>query len=450
MCDLAKSMNLPVIKRGYPIFLLITMIPLFLWADDAPVVLDPIDSSNVIPVYNNDIRMVREHIDMYIEKHNTWKRTGYTWNYDLKVKVEYEFKNTGKAQNVTMGFPNSAAYKKVGIYNHIDYPIEDFTAIVDGQTLPVVSKKSSKLTLPEANGLKKYTKYECFEISFAAGEKKRVINTYSTKCIQTARYVLETGALWKGRIDQASVTIHLDRLPRHDILPRTLFSQNEYTQTNSLFISPGKYKINDNKIEMIFKNIEPDFNIEIGFQRNFLRDIWATSTLDEENFEEALYSGYNLCDGKPETCWAEGKSGSGENERVVITLNRYNESNKKYPEDFWGYFTTNRIGIINGYAKSEETFKNNNRAKKIKITIPKIPHYLTLGKLPDNVHIQYPETAMKDKTFIMELKDTAQMQYLQFDEPVPVKKVELEILEVYRGEKYNDTCISEVSIEPAI
>lgn len=100
-----------------------------------------------------------------------------------------------------------------------------------------------------------------------------------------------------------------------------------------------------------------------------------------------------------------------------------------YPEGYQGFF--DGICIINGYAKNEELFKANSRVKKLKLTI-------------DN-----------DVTYIIELEDTYNLQlidisYSQKPSFEIIKPIELtfEILEVYPGEKYEDTVLT--TIYPSI
>jgi hypothetical protein len=42
------------------------------------------------------------------------------------------------------------------------------------------------------------------------------------------------------------------------------------------------------------------------------------------------------------------------------------------------------------------------------------------------------------------LKETTEMQYIELPKPLPVSQLELTILDVYSGRRYDDTCIAEV------
>ncbi len=81
--------------------------------------------------------------------------------------------------------------------------------------------------------------------------------------------------------------------------------------------------------------------------------------------------------------------------------------------------------LINGYARSEEIYKANNRVRKIEVAFD--------GK-------KYP--------IEMEFKDMVMHpQIIEFHQPITAEKVRITILDVYQGSKYNDTCISEISFE---
>jgi hypothetical protein len=79
--------------------------------------------------------------------------------------------------------------------------------------------------------------------------------------------------------------------------------------------------------------------------------------------------------------------------------------------------------IIAGYAKSDKIFNANNRIKEIKISFSS--HYSQIATLADN----------------------QQYQRIEFNMGPPTTMVKLTILDVYKGSKYNDACISEIEFE---
>ena len=133
-------------------------------------------------------------------------------------------------------------------------------------------------------------------------------------------------------------------------------------------------------------------------------------TYDIANFNEIFYEGhYDL---------------------NVLVKNQYNTLvvKKDYgyydnvPKSF--YFEIPNMLIMNGNNESKEEYKNNSRAKKIKVTMN------------------------KEKEYIFELKDTNKVQvfdigYKQENIEKPVN-IEIEVIDTYKGEKTNDVYISDI------
>lgn len=122
--------------------------------------------------------------------------------------------------------------------------------------------------------------------------------------------------------------------------------------------------------------------------------------LEEKNIKYLPQNLNNISIGKP---WVEGLEGSG----IGIKIKIKNANN------------FSKIIISNGFvSRKTQTYYNNNRVKKIKIN--------NLKKI--------------DEPTIIELEDTANPQ--EFALNFSTNEIELEILAVYKGEKYDDTCIN--------
>ncbi len=145
----------------------------------------------------------------------------------------------------------------------------------------------------------------------------------------------------------------------------------------------------------------------------------------------------HITDNNPSTAWADGVKGSGIGEVVVV---------EQISDILW---------IWGGYGKSKELYAANNRPAKIKIYIlgtfchdctPEIcmtSHMVVLATreivLKDVNAFQsvsLPEFSIKDNTIDCPGRGTDPEQYREL--------VAIEILSVYRGTKYDDTCITEV------
>jgi hypothetical protein len=149
-----------------------------------------------------------------------------------------------------------------------------------------------------------------------------------------------------------------------------------------------------------------------------------------------MYSGYSAVDGNSATAWVEGAEGHGKGELLVIT--RLDLSKK--------------IEILSGFGKSQSLFVANSRPKTINIHIVRaLPQAGGQSQCGDNY-----EALKIISTSKVILKDINQFQPL----PIPPFKKEtylfqdeqwdyqywlmIEIIDVYPGTKYQDTCISEI------
>lgn len=116
-----------------------------------------------------------------------------------------------------------------------------------------------------------------------------------------------------------------------------------------------------------------------------------------------------VIDNKVNTAWVEGAKGNGVGEWIQLSSDKV--------------ATLSGIEIVAGYAKSSNLFKQNNRIKKIEISFS------------------------NGTSVVKTLKDNIMgFQKINFSTPVTSKIVKIKILDVYKGSKYNDTCISEIKL----
>ncbi len=392
--------------------ILIIICSSIIYADDAPVI--PAQSGTVTPIYNNDIRLLEETIDIYLYRNK------------YEVAVNYTFVNTGKAQNVTMGFPNKtrAAYST---------PILDFKAYEgkyeDEKALKIFQKNADKKS-GTSDEVETYDNdsFECFQTTFKKSEIKLIRNTYSQEYVidynnsfMLVRYILKTGAFWKGNIQSIAVTVHLNEFSEYELKERTAYFEEEDEQmTYELKVKPSSYRLVDNKIIMTYKNIEPDFNIEVFLPPNLYLFVGASSSLKGESHN---YQAKNIIDNNLSTAWVEGKPDDGIGESIVIVMTPTIAGGK-----ILGAYMIKGIAFINGYCENKRLFSLNNRVKKMKLT--------------------YTDYKVK-RSMIINLEDNMSLQYFAFDEPRLISELTLTILEVYKGTKYSDTAISEIKIYPA-
>lgn len=137
--------------------------------------------------------------------------------------------------------------------------------------------------------------------------------------------------------------------------------------------------------------------------------VTASSYLKDAKNPINTYWPPNLSDGNSSTAWVEGKKGSGIGESIFF---RFNFPKKPLS-----------IEIQNGYGKSQDIFNKNGRVKSL------------LLSASDGTILKIP------------LRDEMGPQKFPFQPSAPVNWVSLEILEVYPGTKYDDTCVSEISFQ---
>lgn len=133
--------------------------------------------------------------------------------------------------------------------------------------------------------------------------------------------------------------------------------------------------------------------------------VYASSVLEDGT--GVNYSPYNLIDRKSNTIWAEGAEGSGIEQFIRIDFNKDKVVKKLY--------------IINGSAKSERLYYANNRVRVLRL--------------------DFGDGEIKD----FRLQDGVMgEQEIDLGKGIKTPYVGMTIYDVYYGNKYDDTCISEI------
>ena len=142
-----------------------------------------------------------------------------------------------------------------------------------------------------------------------------------------------------------------------------------------------------------------------------LYSVGASSELVEAQYDgKYLYPPINVLDGNFDTVWCEAeKNGPGIGQSITIV--------------FSGPVSFDRIEIINGFASKThpDYYKKNNRVKKIQIA-------QTAGK-------RYEQGTY-------DLYDAPRWQPIVFAHAQTAQTIVLKIVDVYKGDKYDDTCIA--------
>ena len=130
------------------------------------------------------------------------------------------------------------------------------------------------------------------------------------------------------------------------------------------------------------------------------------------------YDVLNIDDFRIDTAWIEGVEGYGIGESITFKFPKeaFDEAKIKDKINFNGFI------LVNGYCKNKQTWQDNSRVKRVLIAHNGRP--LFEAKFHNSMNIQ--------RVYIDNI-------YLKSGDTVRVT-----ILEVYRGDKYKDTAISEL------
>jgi hypothetical protein len=190
----------------------------------------------------------------------------------------------------------------------------------------------------------------------------------------------------------------------------------------------------------------------------------ATSTLQGEDWfggGDTPYSARHLGDGNPATCWAEGSEGSGIGEKIYLPVDGLPKG----------------LIIANGYGKSPALFAKNNRVRTMKATVLaafnlrgdisevatkyyfkkcgpaqriEVKDIQIMQAIPltfDGAQVNRAARTLAssfEKDFSDELERRAQGEEARYSRTLIIC---LEIFAVYQGTKFDDTCISRLTLE---
>ncbi len=260
---------------------------------------------------------------------------------------------------------------------------------------------------------------------------KSPITEFSSRVLY---YPFSPAGFWKGLISK--IKIELDLGP--------------YRHLQSVHLSPFKLESQGQHLTGIGRNLDlkmisplvlslnPDPAAKNQLIHwNSLKDKDYSRIMAEPNASSTLKGNYrakNLMDGDPDTAWCEGKPGHGIGEWVEFYI----------PKDAKQYVTCRYYGVAltQGYLKQQTTFENNGRLKEVRLT--------ECGEEEPFATAHFNDTQRHDLAVdVIKIQNYQNPQVLRFmnkirdDQPVCLR---LTIDKVYKGKKFEDTCISEVAI----
>ncbi len=251
------------------------------------------------PTYGNDAVYYGAGVTVYPVKHDSiqlvsevikiTKGIGLGWG----VEATLNFKNYGNKTSVQMGFPFDTDGPNDPDQKEEDVPDPKFRTFIDSKEVKVTKKKGwSKSPLEDLNYPIVYT----FTVPFEQGETKTILHTYSVQGTEWStgdyefKYILKTGALWRGLIENIKVDMILpgkSAVIVHCVLPK----EHKATQNKDAVV-----------LSWEFQDIKPKFNITaktlfgrepIGL--DYLRttkDLFITDACCVRYFRNLVYASY--------------------------------------------------------------------------------------------------------------------------------------------------------------
>jgi hypothetical protein len=403
-------------------------------------------TGNLVPMEKRLISLETERLNIRIEKD------------DAMVEVTYVLVNHGPSDSVTFGFPvDVATPETLNTPNGYDYvfsnSLRDF-AVTDGTEEIKVEKVIDKplAATDQPTGIDPQVKivrrWSIVALKFERGEHKSLTVSYKVRCIaldkgfegdtlwkygiRTLLYTFRPAATWgNGRVGSLVIRLDTTWLSDND-LPVTRLAPGGSSDVRGMklweFHDQDLLKIPD----LICCYDSSELYLDHDIKRNLLapehiKSLTVSSTLKPEG--SLSYAKESMRDNDLRTAWVEGVDGPGIGESITFKPN--------------GAYVT-EIGILNGYVADESRYYANARVKKMRVEVE-----FGEGAEPNEKRKRY-DISLPDREY-KTLKP--RYPFSSVDWIVQhsqgngfIDKVKLTILEVYPGQRYEDTAISELYI----
>jgi len=400
-------------------------------------------TGNYYFIHNHDIEILYE--DLRIDLYKTY----------AEVKVKYQVKNNGKGQTVEAGFPSIAYDEKCEkgyqgpcyVVKHRE--IEEYKVMVNNNEIKYALENGVVYPIKFSKRVSEVTEYETYldiyksTLSFEAGEMKEIVisyiskyqaysygieesNGYTSNDEYIFRYLLSPGSTWSGTIKEGKVAINIKN---KDLTGYSVYPEN-------------RFKKNGDSLVWTFKNLNPvvDDDIVINFNNSISNEYMGV--VENEKFRgitEFSLTGEKYGDLVAKSVTASSYLIAGRREYKVQNLYPYNSEYycEGVPGDGKGEYILfdfsdgrkiDKVGIINGLTRTKELYYKNSRLKKIQVIINN--KYQQLFELPDE-YVYYDDYRAYSIFDLMPIKE-------------PVRTLKMIIMDIYKGTKYEDTCMSKV------
>ena len=218
-----------------------------------------------------------------------------------------------------------------------------------------------------------------------------------------------------------------DGEPWHTIEHMQFFEDENYFLTSG----PAFYEDNGGCVSFVgyedilfMKNPDSRYGVTLLYGRYRDDKIKVSYVETSSELPEAkgkTYSGMNLVDGDYSTAWAEGVSGTGTGETITLHLDS--------EQPVYG------VQICNGYTADYDLFTKNGKLTDVKVEFGS--EKAMAGSLEEGY--AYEGYSPEDLAY-------TNLSRIELDEPVVTDKITIIITGAAAGEKYDDTCVSEIRV----
>lgn len=211
---------------------------------------------------HSSVRMVSEKVEAVL-----------TRDMVAKVRCTFVFENQGEATTVKMGFPEDSEGEGQKQY------IKDFKSWVNGE--PV----ETELVEDKSNNLFIYKGWFVKDVHFEAGETLTVVDTYTGGVGRNVdghnwfRYVLKTGASWKGTIGSVEVSVDVSDFMR---------------RSNIVSLSPAGYSRKGGVVKWNLKDLEPNEDISVVLISNVMVSFYDGKESYSYSYPDDLIENTNM------------------------------------------------------------------------------------------------------------------------------------------------------------
>jgi hypothetical protein len=395
------------------------------------------------PIGIDQVEMLSErlNIDLHIE-YATIRVEYLLHNPGKKVKIEAGFPvSETPPQYVMPGTPAPVTDPKTRLATAVSEKLPGFEATLDGKPLEfeLVPDKLELKNIGPAGADRSVTGWYKVKFNFDAGQARKLSVTYRQNSLGRFTYLFSAAGMWQGPIRDGLVIVRPMGRPKAEIA----------------FNHPKRFEWKEDHWEWAFHDFEPTLEDDLELQEpsktwkqhfdtrevnaansktgldgfyvaeggewvddRFRAKKWeahhssyqikASSELPEEN--GLNYRAEHLRQRNEEHAWVEGVPGDGLGESLVITPNK--------PARI------QQIGIVNGYARSDELYEANGRVSALDVSVN--------GGKP--IRVLIPDERLNFRMFYFDLPASKEV----------VKNIKLTVAGVYPGAKFHDTAISRI------